>query len=49
MNKIVNEELRERGGVGRELTESEEAVEFAAQARAVELVPQSEPQYRRSP
>ena len=27
MNKIVNEELRERGGVGRELTESEEALE----------------------
>lgn len=45
MKKVVNEELRKRSGVGRELVEGEEAVEFAAQVRAAELVPRSEPEY----
>jgi hypothetical protein len=34
MKSIATEELRERTGVGRELIEGEEAVEFAEQARA---------------
>lgn len=45
MKRAVNEELHERGGVGRELIEGEEAVEFAEQARAAELAPRSEPQH----
>tara|TARA_B100000963_G_scaffold169225_1_gene147102 strand:- start:3890 stop:6262 length:2373 start_codon:yes stop_codon:yes gene_type:complete len=45
MKKVVNEELRERSAVGRELIEREEAVEFAEQVRAASLAPRSEPQY----
>jgi hypothetical protein len=45
MKAVVNEELRERSGVGRELIETEEAVDFAEQARAAQLAPRSEPLY----
>lgn len=49
MKKVVNEELRERSGVGREMIETEEAVEFAEQARAALLAPRSEPLYTSLP
>jgi len=49
MKAVVSEELRERSGVGRELIEGEEAVAFAEQARAAELAPRLEPQYKPLP